>query len=90
MSLPVPSPRKPLHTRRISFEGFAREDGLFDIDAELVDFKSYPIQMNERGELPPGEAIHHMRIRVTVDATLTIRAIATAMESAPFGECPAR
>ena len=89
MSLPVPSPRKPLHTRRISFEGFAREDDLFDIDAELVDFKSYPIQMNERGELPPGEAIHHMRIRVTVDATLTIRAIATAMESAPFGECQA-
>ena len=89
MPLPAPSPRKPLHTRRISFEGFARDDGLFDIDAELIDFKSYPIHMSERGDLKPGDAIHHMRLRVTVDDALTIQAIAAAMDSAPFGECQA-
>jgi Protein of unknown function (DUF2889) len=87
MSLPEPTARKPLHTRRISFEGFLRDDGLFDIDAELVDFKSYPIHMRDRGDLAPGDPIHHMRIRVTVDDTLTIRAIATAMEASPFSEC---
>jgi hypothetical protein len=89
MSLPAPTARRPLHTRKISFEGFLREDGLWDIDAELRDSKSYPIRMNERGELPPGEAIHHMRIRVTVNDSLTIVAIQTAMDSAPFSECQA-
>ena len=89
MSLPVPTPRRPLHTRRISFEGFLRDDGLWDIDAELRDSKSYPIHMHERGELAPGDAIHHMRIRVTVDDSLKIVAIQTALASAPFAECQA-
>jgi hypothetical protein len=89
MSLPAPSPRTPLHTRKISFQGFLREDGLFDIEAELVDSKSYPIHIRERGDLAPGDPIHHMRIRVTVDDSLTITDIATAMNSAPYSECQA-
>jgi hypothetical protein len=43
--------------------------------------------MHERGHLPAGGAIHHMRLRVTVDDTLTIRAIQTAMDAAPFAYC---
>ena len=89
MSLPAPTPRTQLHTRKISFEGFLRDDGLWDIDAELRDSKSYPIQMHERGDLAPGDAIHHMRIRVTVDDSLKIVAIQTALASAPFAECQA-
>jgi hypothetical protein len=87
MPLPAPAPRKPIHTRKITFEGFLREDGLWDIEAELVDSKSDAIHMHERGLLPAGGAIHHMRVRVTVDDSLTIRAIATAMDAAPFGNC---
>ena len=87
MALPEPTARKPLHTRRITFDGFLREDGLFDIDGELTDSKNHSIDMHERGHLPAGGAIHHMRVRVTVDDTLTIRAIQTAMDAAPFGYC---
>ena len=87
MALPDPTARRPLHTRKITFEGFVRDDGLFDIDAELIDSKSEAIHMHERGDLPPGGAIHHMRVRVTVDDALTIRAIQTAMDAAPFGYC---
>ena len=87
MSLPHATARKALHTRKVTFEGFLRDDGLFDIDAELIDSKSEPIHMHERGELPAGGAIHHMRVRVTVDDSLTIRAIQTAMDAAPFGNC---
>lgn len=87
MALPVSFPRKPIHSRNISFQGFLREDGLWDIDAELVDTKSVPIRMHERGDLAPGEAIHHMHIRVTVDDAMTIRDIVTAMDSSPFAEC---
>lgn len=87
MTLPAPAPRKPLHTRKISFEGFLRDDGLWDIDAELVDTKTYPMHMRQGRSLEPGDPIHHMRIRVTVDDALKITDIATAMNSAPFPEC---
>lgn len=87
MALPASSPRRPIHTRKISFESFLRDDGLWDIDAELVDTKSVPVRMHERGDLAPGEPIHHMRIRVTVDDAMTIRDVATAMNSSPFSEC---
>jgi hypothetical protein len=33
---PSSAPRKRLHTRRISYEGWQREDGLFDIEARIV------------------------------------------------------
>jgi hypothetical protein len=87
MPLPAATSRKPIHTRRITFEGFLRDDGLWDIDAELVDTKSNPIHMHERGDLAPGEAVHHMHIRVTVDDAMTIRDIVTAMDDTPFSEC---
>ncbi|TWO70272.1 DUF2889 domain-containing protein [Caenimonas sedimenti] len=86
-SLPAPQPRRPIHTRRIAFEGFLREDGLWDLDCELVDTKAEDVQMHEKGLLPAGEPVHHMRIRVTVDDGLTIRDIQTVTQSAPFGEC---
>ena len=86
-SLPAPQPRRPIHTRRIAFEGFLRDDGLWDIDCELVDTKSEEIQMHERGTLPAGEPVHQMRIRVTLDDGLTIRDIQTVTQAAQFGEC---
>lgn len=85
--LPAPVPRRPVHTRRIAFEGFLRDDGLWDIDCELVDTKSEDLFMYEKGVLPAGEAVHRMRIRVTLDDGLTIRDIQTATLAAPFGEC---
>jgi hypothetical protein len=87
MSLPAPQPRRPIHTRRVAFEGFLRDDGLWDIDCELVDTKADDLQMHEKGLLPAGEPVHHMRIRVTLDDGLTIRDIQTVAQSAPFAEC---
>lgn len=87
MSLPDPSPRQPLHTRRISYEGYLRDDGLWDIDARLVDSKSYPIHMHERGDLAPGDPVHDLQVRVTVDDAFVIQAVSTSMNSAPFPEC---
>ena len=36
MSLPDPAAREKLHRREILIEGFARDDGNFDIDAVLT------------------------------------------------------
>lgn len=87
--LPAPVPRKPIHTRRIAFEGFLREDGLWDIDCELSDTKAMAIEMRERGRLPPGEPVHLLRVRLTVDDSFTIRDVQTATARVPFGECHA-
>ncbi|MBC5786347.1 DUF2889 domain-containing protein [Ramlibacter sp. USB13] len=85
--LPPAVPRRPIHTRKTTFEGFLREDGLWDIDCTLSDTKSVPIQMRERGLLPAGEPVHLLRVRLTVDDGFTIRAVETAAIHAPFDEC---
>lgn len=85
--LPPPAPRRPAHSRRLSFEGFLREDGLWDFDCELVDSKPHTIHMRERGELPPGAPIHLLRVRLTVDDGMTVRAVQSAATAAPFDEC---
>lgn len=87
MSLPPPQPRKHLHHRQVSFDGYLREDGLWDIEAQMIDTKAYPMVSPEKGPMAPGMPVHDMYIRATVDDTLTIREISTAMASKPFSEC---
>ena len=38
-----PPQRRRLHVRRVTYEGFERADGLFDIEAHLVDTKDHDI-----------------------------------------------
>ena len=87
MPLPAPQPRTHLHTRRVVYTGFHREDGLWDIEAELVDTKTYTQEFKERGVMPPGTPVHGMLIRVTVDDGMKIIEIACAADFAPFPEC---
>jgi hypothetical protein len=87
MSAEAPEHRRPLHLRRISFEGFRRPDGLWDIDGELVDTKTYAFRRREGGEHPAGAPVHHMRVRVTLDDALTVVAIEGGLDSAPYPEC---
>ena len=86
-ALPAPAPRRPIHNRRITFEGFLREDGLWDIDCELSDTKAMPIEMRERGRLEPGQPVHHLRVRLTIDDQFTIHDVQTGVQAVPFGEC---
>ncbi|MDO8776663.1 MAG: DUF2889 domain-containing protein, partial [Burkholderiaceae bacterium] len=67
MSLPTPKARTHLHTRAVVYRGYHREDGLWDIEAELTDTKTYALNFSERGDMPPGTPIHGMAIRATVD-----------------------
>ncbi|MDH6421950.1 DUF2889 domain-containing protein [Polynucleobacter sphagniphilus] len=85
--LPTPSPRSPLHQRTISLNGYAREDGLWDIEAHLVDTKSHVFNTGTI-QWEPGQAIHDMWIRLTVNQELVIQAIEVAMDSHPHPECP--
>ena len=87
MPLPDPQPRSHLHTRGVVYRGYYREDGLWDIDAEMSDAKTYTLDRAERGQMTPGAPIHGMSIRLTVDDTMTIQQIASSMDHTPFNEC---
>ena len=87
MPLPQAAARRHLHTRAVTYRGFLREDGLWDIEGEMSDVKTYGFERSDGRDMPPGTPIHGMAIRITVDESMTIRAIATAMDHTPFSEC---
>ena len=88
MPLPPPAPRTHLHDRELVFRGYRRDDGLWDIEGELRDRKRQAFEIPGEGVWQPGEAIHDMAIRVTVDHELVVRDIAVSMDGVPHGECP--
>ena len=79
-------PRRPVHTRSIRVESYARDDGLWDMEAELVDTKAYDFPIRGGGVHPAGAPVHHMRLRITIDDRFTITAAEPAYEAAPYGE----
>ncbi len=89
MPLSDPAPREALHFRAIDCRGYRREDGLWDIEAHMTDTKSYPFTNRHRGEIKPGEALHDMWLRLTIDDEMTIRRVEAATEAAPFHVCGA-
>ena len=89
MPLSDPSERELLHRRDISLRGYRRSDGLFDVDAELVDTKTYGFSNQDRGRIEPGEPLHHMVARMTLDDAMLITAFEAATERGPYAVCPA-
>ena len=88
MPMPEPAKRQHIHTRQINFTGYEREDGLFDIEAHLTDTKTYAFQNNWRGSIEPGDPLHEMLLRVTVNEKLEIKDIEAATDNSPFAMCP--
>ena len=86
-SFDAPAPRTHVHTRSVEYRGYRRDDGLWDIEAQMTDVKTYTHKTPDRGVLPAGEPVHGMTIRVTVDDAMKISDIAVRMAAAPFPEC---
>lgn len=87
MSLPPAAPRRHLHTRTIACEGYERDDGLFDIEARIVDTKTYEVEEPYRGLRTPGEHVHDMQIRMTVDREMVVRNMEVSTNAAPYTPC---
>jgi hypothetical protein len=64
-----------------------RDDGLYDIEARIVDTKTYPYTEPYRGPRPPGSLVHDMAVRLSVDADLVVRDIEVVMPSTPYPTC---
>ncbi len=88
MALSAAIPRKHIHRRSIEFHGHLRDDGLWDIEAELKDVRGYAYRSRDSGEKPEASMVHNMLLRVTVDDQMTVIAIETGMPATPFPECP--
>lgn len=85
--LPAPVPRKRQHTRTIECNGYLRADGLYDVEGRLVDVKSISFHNMDRGDVKPGEPIHEMWIRLTVDIDLNVVDVAATTVWGPYNMC---
>ncbi len=87
MPLSAPAERELVNSRDFQMRGYRRSDGLWDIEGHLVDRRSYEYK-NKWTSLQPGEVLHEMWLRLTVDDTFTIQAVEAAMDATPFPSCP--
>ena len=83
-----PAEREEAHNRRIFCNGFIRRDGLFDIEAELTDHKTYSFPSDFRGEVNPDMPLHHMKVRLTITRDLVITAAEAVTFAGPYAACP--
>ncbi len=85
-----PSASRTLHhTRRVTYHGYERADGLWDIEGELHDSKTYATDsLTGAPALPAGEPVHSMAIRATIDLSLVVHSIEVCMDAFPLQQCP--
>ena len=87
MPLSAAAEREPIHTRNIECRGYRRGDGLWDIEGHLTDVKAYPFTNDYRGTIVPGESLHDMWLRLTVDDKLSITAVEAVTDNGPYHIC---
>ncbi len=88
MPLSLPAARREVHHRVIDMKTYAREDGLFDVEAHLVDTKPFdfvPLALPK--PVLAGEALHDLWIRLTVDGGYVVRAIEASSDVTPYAVC---
>ncbi|MEB2399218.1 DUF2889 domain-containing protein [Parapusillimonas granuli] len=86
--MPLPPPdaaREPMHTRSIRVSSYARKDGLWDLEAELIDVKAYDFPKRNGQTHRAGTPVHHMHLRITIDQEFSITDAVAAYDAAPYG-----
>ena len=89
MPLATPVERKLLHLRDIELRGYERADGMFDIEAHLVDCKTAAHNDKDpEATVPAGRPIHGMWLRLVVDVDLLVHACEASSDFTPYDICP--
>lgn len=84
-----PPARRLLHDRQIACKGYERDDGLWDIEVQLTDIKTYDLVHQDGSiKLKAGNPLHQLVLCVTVDSSLTIVDARARTERHPHRECP--
>jgi Protein of unknown function (DUF2889) len=72
MTLPAAAPHRQLkHRRQIDVQVYSRGDGLWEVDAVLIDTKTRDAHL-AAGLRPAGTPIHEMQLRLVVDEKLNV------------------
>ena len=88
MPLSQPSKRREVHHRAIDMKVFALDDGLFDVEARLIDRKPFPFLRASAPEpVPAGEPLHDLWVRVTLDSEFVVRDIEASSDATPWHLC---
>ncbi len=80
--------RKHVHRRSITLDGYIRDDGLIEVEAELTDVKTYGFPSEDRGYIDANEPIHHMQVRVAVNDDLEVCEAEARTIAGPYHICP--
>jgi hypothetical protein len=88
VDLSWPAERKLATSRTISCAGYARKDGLWDVEAHLIDTRPTSVAHPKYGVAKPaGYPLHEMKIRITVDNDMLIHDAEAVTINAPFEPC---
>ncbi len=85
VSAPAPS-RRLVHRRSVSVECYARDDGLWDLQAELRDVKERDVVLSEQVR-PAGVPVHDMLLVVTIDDGFNIVDARSITLFSPYATC---
>lgn len=84
---PATSDRRPCQRRGITIEVFTRQDGLWEVDAQIADMPLQDISL-VCGVRHAGEYLHRMQLRLIVDRTYNVVDAGAETQDAPYmGTC---
>ncbi len=84
-TIPPASPRQLIHTRQITTQVYLREDGLWELEATLLDTKGKDFHLSS-GVRAKGDAIQDMTLCITIDDKFNILAAKATTKAAPYNE----
>lgn len=85
--MPGTPSRRFVHTRSISVRAYARDDGLWDLEAELTDVKEKDFALAV-GVRKAGDPVHAMRLHLTIDTQLNVLDASATSAWVPYpGHC---
>ncbi len=88
-AMPESPSRRFVHTRSIRVRAYARDDGLWDLEAELTDVKEKGFALAV-GVRKAGEPVHAMRLNLTIDTDLNVLDASARSDWVPYpGHCDA-
>ena len=84
---PHQNKRRLMHRRSVECLGYLRDDGLWEVEARLVDTKPFARLDRDGSTRPPGDPVHDIRLRLAVDDTFLIHETGTTMQATPYPSC---
>ncbi len=88
MPLPQTVDREEVHQRQIVMKAYRRSDGLYDIEARLVDTKTEPfLSPLAQAERLPGDPVHDIWVRLVIDEWFEIKDVMASSDATPFAVC---